>query len=97
MSFIRLTDKTSGEKIDVNLNHIVAFRGVGDGEGSEVVTTVGGKHSVTDSPAPFEVTSRKLRVPSPASTLSCKSNHAGVNQLNPNTLGLQVGGIRGGS
>lgn len=50
MSFIRLTDKESGEKIDVNSNHIVAFRGVGDGEGTEVVTTVGGTHSVTDSP-----------------------------------------------
>lgn len=50
MSFIRVTDNESGEKIDLNSNHIVAFRGMGDGQGSEISLIGGNFHSVKDSP-----------------------------------------------
>ncbi len=49
MSFIRVTDAKSGERIDLNSDHIQAFRGLGDGQGSQIALADGTNYNVKDS------------------------------------------------
>lgn len=50
MGFIRVTDKDTQEKIDLNVEHITAFRGLGANAGSQVVIINGDNFTVSDSP-----------------------------------------------
>ncbi len=50
MSFIKVTDKESGERIDLNSDHILAFRGLGEGKGCQIALLGGTSHIVNDSP-----------------------------------------------